>query len=167
MPLSQLAVVSNFCSNSLPPFLLIIRILSSEAILLQILLYTLFTRFPWVTLHLFPSNFSLHNLMYLGIDVSTHDITIPPQMAFSYHIINLHSNAYLITKDISWHPINQSHPTHLDHTMLHSPRNLTSSETVSSHVSQQVPHKTTSSAYRNSIIENRLLHLLSEHPLPW
>ena len=89
MPLSQLAVVSNFCSNSLPPFLLIIRILSSEAILLQILLYTLFTRFPWVTLHLFSSNFSLHNLMYLGIDVSTHDITIPPQMAFSYHISSI------------------------------------------------------------------------------
>ena len=77
MPLSRLAVVSNFHSNSLPPFLLIIRILSSEAILLQILLYTLFPRFPWATLHLFPSNFSSVTLCIWEL--------MSPRMTLSYH----------------------------------------------------------------------------------
>ena len=44
MLLSHLAGVSNYCSNSLSPFLLIVRIFSSQAILFQILLYSLF---PW------------------------------------------------------------------------------------------------------------------------
>ena len=41
MPLSRLPGVSNFCSNWLSPFLSIVRILSSQAISFQILLYTL------------------------------------------------------------------------------------------------------------------------------
>ena len=78
--------VNNFCSNSLSPFLLIIHILSSEAILIQIFLYALFPRFPLSTFLPFPSYFTFHNLRYFGIDVSTHDMTIPPQVALNYHI---------------------------------------------------------------------------------
>ena len=77
MPLSRLVGVSNICSNSLSPFPSIVRILSSQAISFQVLLYALFPRFPWSTLLLFPSYFNFHNLTYLGIDVSTHDMTIP------------------------------------------------------------------------------------------
>ena len=58
MPLPWLAGVSNFCSNLLSPFLLIVLILSSQAILSQILLYTLFTQFPWLTLLAFPCYFA-------------------------------------------------------------------------------------------------------------
>ena len=120
MPLSRPAAVSNFCSNSLSPFLSIVRILSSQAILFQILLYALFPRFPWSSLLPFPSYFNFQILTYLGIDISTHDMTIPPQTAFSDHILNLHNNTHPITKSISQHPINQSHPTHNpDHTTLH------------------------------------------------
>ena len=120
MPLSRLAGVSNFCSNSLSPFLSIVRILSSQAILFQILLYALFPRFPWSTLHPFPSYFNFHNLTYLGIDVSTHDMIIPLQTALNYQILNLHNNTHPITKNISRHPIYQSHPTHHpDHKILH------------------------------------------------
>ena len=120
MPLSWLAWVSNFCSNSLSPFISIIRILSSQAISFQILLYTLFPWFPWLTLLPFPSLFNFHNLTYLGTDVSTHEITIPPQMALNYQILNYHNNTHPITKNISRHPINQSHPTHYpDHMTLH------------------------------------------------
>ena len=118
MSLSRLAGVSNFCSNSLSPFFSIVRILSSQSISFQIL-YALFPKFSWSTLLRFPSYFNFRNLTYLGIDVSTHDMTIPSQTALNYHILNLHSNAHPITKKISRHPINQSHPTHPDHTTLH------------------------------------------------
>ena len=63
MPLSQLTV--NFLSNSLSSFLSILRILSSQAISFQILLYALFPRFPWSTLLPFPSYFNFHNLISL------------------------------------------------------------------------------------------------------
>ena len=128
--------VSNFCSNSLSSFLLIVRILSSLAISFQILLYALFPRFPWSIFLPFPSYFNFHNLTYLGTDVSTHDMTIPLQTALNYDTLNLHNNTHPITKNISRHPINQSHPTHYpDHTTL-PPHNLASSTTVSSRVSQ-------------------------------
>ena len=120
MPLSRLAGVINFCSNSLSQFLSIARILCSQAISFQILLYSFFPRFPWSTLLPFPSYFNFHNFTYLGIDVSTHDMTIPPQTALNYHFLNLHSNTQLITNSISRQPINQPHPTHHpDHTTLH------------------------------------------------
>ena len=119
MPLSRLAWVRNFCSNSLLPFLSIVRILSSQAIPFQILLYALFPRFPWSTLLPFPSYFNFHHLTYLGIDVSTHYMTIPPQTALNDYILNLHNNTHPIAKNINRHPINQSHPTHPDHTTLH------------------------------------------------
>ena len=119
MPLSRLAGVSNFCSNSLSPFLSIVRILSSQAISSQILLYALFPRFPWSTLLPFPSYFDFHNLTYLGMDVSTHDMTIPPD-GFELSYLNRHSKTHPITKNISRHPIDQSHPTHHpDHTTFH------------------------------------------------
>ena len=119
MSLPRLAGVSNFSSNSFSPFLSIVRILSSQAVSFQILLYTLFPRFPWSTLLPFPSYFNFYNLTYLGIDVSTDDVTIPPQTALNYQILNLHNNTHLITKN-SRPPINQSYPTHHpDHTTLH------------------------------------------------
>ena len=143
MPLSRLAGVSNFCCNSLSPFLSIIRILSSQAILFQILLYALFPQFPWSTLLPFPSYFNFHNLTYLEIDVSTHDMTIPLQKTLNYQIFNLPNNTHPIMKNISRHLINQSHPT--PHIILiirrSTSRNFASSATVSSHISQQY-HKT-------------------------
>ena len=111
MPLSRLAGVSNFCCNSLLPFLSIVCILSFQAISFQILLYALFPQFSWSIL-LFPSYFNFHNLTYLGIDVATHDMTIPLQRAFNYHTLNLYNNTHLITKNLSGDPINQSHPVH-------------------------------------------------------
>ena len=86
MTLSQLAGVG----NSLSSFLSIVRILSSQAILFQILLYKLFPRFSWSTLLPFSCYFKLHNLTYLGIDVSTHDVTIIPETALNYHFVDLH-----------------------------------------------------------------------------
>ena len=54
------------------------------------------------------------------IDISMHDMTIPPQMALSFHLHNLHNNTQSLRKNIIWHPINKSHPTyHPDHTILH------------------------------------------------
>ena len=120
MPLSWLAGVGNFCFNAPSSFLSIVRILSSQAISFQILLYALFPRFPWSTLLSFPSYFNFHNLTYLGIDVSTHDMTIPPQTDLNYDILDLRNNSHPITKSVSRHPINKPHPTHHpDHTTLH------------------------------------------------
>ena len=116
---SRLAGVTNFYSNLLLLFLSIVCILPSQVISFQIL-YALFPRFCWSTLLPFPSDFIFHNLMYLGINVSTHDMTIPPQTALNYHILDLHNNPHPITKNISQHPIDQSHTTHhTDNTMLH------------------------------------------------
>ena len=122
MTLSQLAGVG----NSLPSFLSIVRILSSQAILFQILLYKLFPRFSWSTLLPLSCYFKLHNLTYLGIDVSTHDVTIIPETALNYHFVDLHI----------------THPTTLiPHIILiirySTPLNLASPTTVSFYVSQQ------------------------------
>ena len=137
MLLSRLVGVSNFCFNLLLLFLSIKDILSSQAILFLILLYALFSRFPWSTFLPFPSFFKLHNLMYLGIDVSMYGMTIPLQRALNYCILNLHNNTHLIPKNISRHPINQSLP-HIILIIQHStPRNLASFATVSFQVLQQ------------------------------
>ena len=92
MLLSQLAGVGNFCFNLCSPILSIICILSSQAFSLQILLYALFAQFPWSTLLPFPSYFKLHNLMYLGFDISMDGMTIPQRSALNYHIFDLHNN---------------------------------------------------------------------------
>ena len=93
---------------------------SSQTIFFQILLYTLFQQFPWSALFPFPSYFNFHNLMYLGIDVSKHDMTALPQTALNYHILDLHNKTNYIMKNISEHLINQSHLTdHPDYMMLH------------------------------------------------
>ena len=118
MALSRLAGVSNFCSNSLLPYLSIVCILSSQAISFQIL-YALFPRFPWSTRLPFPNYFSFHNLTYLGIDVSTHGMALPPQTALNDLILDLHNSTHPITKNNSRHAINHSHPTHPDHVTLH------------------------------------------------
>ena len=112
--------VGNFCFNLLSAFLSILHIISSQAIFFLFLLYGFFPQFRWSTLLSFPSYFKLHNLRYLKVDVSTYDMTIPLQTAFNHHIFDLHSNTHPILKNISRHPIDQSHPTHdPDHTMLH------------------------------------------------
>ena len=118
MPYSRWS--GDFCFNSLSPFLSFVRILSSQAISFQIPLHALFLRFLPSTLYPFPSYFNYHNLTYLGVDVSTHDMTIPPQAVLNYHILDLHSNIHAITKNLNRHPNNQSYPTHCpDHTTLH------------------------------------------------
>ena len=48
MPLSQLASVSNFCSNSLSPIFSIVSTLPSQVTLFQILFYVFFPQFPWL-----------------------------------------------------------------------------------------------------------------------
>ena len=78
MSLSRLARVTNFCSNLLSPCLFIVRICSSQILSFQILLYTLFPRFPWSILLPFPNYFNFHNLKYLGINVSMLDMTMLP-----------------------------------------------------------------------------------------
>ena len=139
MPLSWLARVGNFCFNLLSPFLSIVRILSSQAIPFQILLYTLFPRFPGLALLPFPIYFKLHNLTYLGVDVSTNDMTIPPQDGFEL--------SYLWSSQQN-PPYPKEHQTSVD-TLWTSltpliiliiqrstPRNLALSTTVGSHVLQ-------------------------------
>ena len=64
-------------------------------------------------------------------------MNIPSQTALNYHILNLHNNTHPITKNISRHPINQSHPHIILIIRRSTPRNLASSATESSHVSQQ------------------------------
>ena len=94
MPLSWLARVGNFCFNLLSPFLSIISILSSQAILFPILLYALFPQFPWSTLLPLPSYFKFHNLTCLEVDVSTDDMTIPPSIS--------NSHWHAATADVYW-----------------------------------------------------------------
>ena len=90
----------------------------SQAILFQIFIFALFPQFTWWNLP-FPSYFIFHNLIYLGDDVSTDGMTLPPHTALNYHIFDLHSNTHPDLKNNSWHPIDQSLPTQPNHTMLH------------------------------------------------
>ena len=53
------------------------------------------------TLLPFPSYFKFHNVTYLRIDDSTHNLTIPPHMAWTYYILNLQNNMHTTTKNIS------------------------------------------------------------------
>ena len=125
MPLSGLVGVSNFCLICSCYFFSIVCIPSCQAILMQILLYTFFPGFPWSTLLSFLSYFNFHNLTYLEIDVSTHDMIIAPQTALNYHILKLHTLSTSLT-------------SHIILIIRHSnPCNLASSATVNSHVSQQ------------------------------
>ena len=101
IPLSQLAGAGNFCFKSLPPFLLTACILSFQAISLQILLYALFPQFSWSILLPFPGYFKLHNLMYLGVDVWTDDMTMPRQTVLNYHIFYLVNNSQPVLTNIS------------------------------------------------------------------
>ena len=78
MSLSQLAGVGNFCFNLPLPIFLTLCILSSQAISFQILHYAPFPQIPWLAILSFASYFKLHNFKYLGVNVLTDDITIPP-----------------------------------------------------------------------------------------
>ena len=138
MPLSWLARVGNFCFNLLSPFLSIVPILSSQAISFQILLYTLFPRFPGLTLLPFPIYFKLHNVTYLGVDVSMDDMTIPSQMALNYRIFDLHNKTTLSQRastsvDTLWTSLT---PLIILIIQRSTPRNLTLSATGGSHVLQ-------------------------------
>ena len=114
MPLSRLDDVRNFCFNSLSPFLSIVSILSSQPISFRILLL-------WSILLPFPSYFNFHNFTYLGINDSTHGMTILPQTTLNYHYIDLHNSTHPIMRNISRHSIKQPHPIHHpDHTMPHA-----------------------------------------------
>ena len=62
MPLFWLAGVENFCFSLVSPFLSIVRNFSSQAILFQILFYTLFPQPPWSNLLPFLSFFKIHEL---------------------------------------------------------------------------------------------------------
>ena len=120
MLLSRLVRVGNSCFNMLSPFHSIVHILSSQAISFQIFLYALFPRFPWSILLSFLWYFMLHDLTYLGADISMDDMTIPLQTSLNYEIFDCHDNTHPIPKNISRHPINQPHSTHHpDHMMLH------------------------------------------------
>ena len=112
--------VGNICFNLLSPFLSIVWILSSQAILFQILLHVHFPRLPWSTLLPFPIYFKFHQPTYLRVDVSMDDLTIPPQTALNYHIFDLYSKSHPIPKNISRRPINQSYPTHPTNTPCNS-----------------------------------------------
>ena len=78
MLLSRLAGAGNFYFNSFLPFLSVVSVLSCQAMSFQILFCELFPGFPWSTFffsQLFQF-FKLHNLTCLGINVSTHNMTI-------------------------------------------------------------------------------------------
>ena len=120
MSLYWLGGVGNICSNYLSPYLSIVRILFCQIISFQILLNPLFPQFHWSSLLPFPSYFNFHNLTYLEIDVSTHDMTTPTHPALNDHILNLR-NTQAITKNISRQPINQPYPTHHPQSYTTSP----------------------------------------------
>ena len=135
MPLSRLVGVGNFCFDMLSPFHSIVHILSSQAILFQIFLYALFPRFPWSTLLSFPWYFMLHDLTYLGADISTNDMTIAPQMSLTYGIFNHQTT---LSQRTSVDTLSTSLTPHIILIIRYStPRILISSASVSSHVSQQ------------------------------
>ena len=134
MSLSWLAGVDTFCFNLVSPFFLIRCILSSQAILFQIFLYTFFPQFPWLTLC--PSYFKSHNLTYLGVDVSTDDMTIGRQL---WIII---SSIFTTTPTLSQRTsVDTLSTTLILHIILiiqcSAPSKLALYATVSSHVLQQ------------------------------
>ena len=137
MLLSRLGqVVLIVCSDSLFPFFSIVCIFSSQAIAFQILLYTLFPRFPWSTLLPFPRYFNFHNLAYLGT-LSMHNMIILPETALNFHFLNLCTNFHL-SRRTSVNTLSTSLTQNIILIIRRStPRNLTSSKTVSLKVSQQ------------------------------
>lgn len=111
-PLLRLIKVGNVCFN----FLLIICILSSQAISWQIPLFALFPQFPWLTFFLFPviSSSITSQVFRIWCLSGWHDHTV-----LNYHTFNIHNNTHHIPKNNNWHTIDQSHPTHPYHTNLH------------------------------------------------
>ena len=137
MPLLRLAGVSNFRSNLLLPFLSIVHILSSQTISLQILLYVLFQRFPWLTLLPFLSYFNFHSFMSLGIDVSTHDMTVPRRRLWII-MSSIFTTTPTLSRSTSFDTLSTSLTPHIILIIRRcSPRNLASCAAVNSHVSQQ------------------------------
>ena len=120
IPLSWLVGIGNFCFNLLSSFLSIVYILSCQSIWFRIVLYAFFLQFPWSTFLPFPSYLKLHDLMYLGVDVSTDGTTIQSYTTLNYHTLDFHNNTDLMLKNISQHSIDQFHlKHHTDHTTSH------------------------------------------------
>ena len=135
MPLSQLSGVRNFHFNLLSPFLLIVRILSSQAIFFQILLYAL-RQFPWSIL--FP--FILTSITSYIWELMSLRITL------SYHhrwlwiiILSIYTTTSTQSLRTSVNTLSTSLTPHIILLILCSTLlNLTSSGTLSCHVSQQI-----------------------------
>ena len=138
MTLSRLAGACNFCFNLLSPFVSIVRILSFQATSFQILLYALFPPFPWSSLLLFPSYFMLHNpqVFWIWCLNRWHDHTTADGFELSYHWSSQQHPLYpeecqsTLYLPVSFYTSPWSNDAPL-------PRNLASSATVSSRVSQQ------------------------------
>ena len=127
MPLFRLAGVGNFCFSLLSPFLSIMRILSSQAILFEILLPR--SPFDFLRWSFFFSS-SYFYLKYFGVDGLIDDMIIPLQTALNYHIFDIHNNTH--PKNISRRCIDQSHATHHPDRRCSTLRNLP-------HPQQEVP----------------------------
>ena len=135
IPLCWLAVLSNFSSNLLSQLPSFERILSSQARLVQILLYAFLLRFLGQLLFLLPVN---------SVSITSHIWElISPRMTWPYHRKRLWiiiSSAFTTTPTLSRRiSVNTliilSHPTHNPDPT--KPRNHASSAAVSSLVSQQ------------------------------
>ena len=132
MRLSRLAGTGNFGSSSLSPFLSIVLILPSQAVSFQIFLYAFFPDFPWSTLLTFPCYFKIHNLTYLWI--STHYTT-----ADSFVISSIFTTTPTLSRRTSVETLSTSLTQYIILIIqsCSTTRNLTSSATVSFHVSYQ------------------------------
>ena len=102
MPLSRLAGVRNFCFNSLSPFLSIERILSSQTISFQILLYALFPRISVDTL---STSLTPHIILIIRHSTSSSKFTRFTTVQQSWSNTAL-INLPLYFKDKSCFPIN-------------------------------------------------------------
>ena len=130
MPLSRLAGVSNFCSNSLSRFCFDRKHVFFSSHTFQNLLCALFPWFPWLTLFPFPSYFNFYNLTYLE--------SMSPCMTWPYHRRRLWiivSSVFITTPTLSQRTSINNFPTSLTlHIILiirrSTPCNLASFATV-------------------------------------
>ena len=134
MPLQRLARVGNFWFNSLSPFLSIVHILSSQAILFQILLYAHLLDRPFFLFPVIPSSITLRICKLVS-----------PRIIWPYHhtwlwiiISSIFTTTPNLSRRTSADTLLTSLTSHIILIMRHSiPRKLVSSTTLSFHVSQQ------------------------------
>ena len=136
MPLTRLVGVSNFYSDSLSPFLSILRILSSQSMSFQILLYGLFHDFLGRPFFFFP-------IISTSITSRIWEF-VSPRMTWPYHrrrlwiiISSIFTTTPTLSRRTSVDTLSTSLTPHIILIIRGStPRNHTSPATVSSHVSQ-------------------------------